>query len=172
MISSLQIQDLRLSFDANDKNVTLFDGLKAEFKAGELTAIVGPSGVGKSTLLRVISGFQCPHRGSVRLRLAERDAGASREIQKGECGFVFQDFGLVPRMTALETVCSGALGRLHWLRGLLGVYPHAVQKRAESILEEWGLKGKEDSRVDTAQLSGGEKQRAAIGRTLMQEATM
>lgn len=168
MISSLQVKDLSLSFHSKDKTTVIFDQLSAEFKAGELTAIVGPSGAGKSTLLRVISGFQRPQNGTVQIRPSDGVSGPSREIRKGECGFIFQDFGVVPRMTALETVCSGALGRLHWSCGLLGLYPRAIQEHAKSILNDLGLKGKEASRVDI-HLSGGEKQRTAIGRTLMQE---
>ena len=160
------IEDLRC--EAPDGRVTL-DIAQLTIGAGERLAIVGPNGAGKSTLLRCLSGFATPVAGHV--RVLERVVGASisgTELRRlrGEVAQVLQGLHLVQRLTVLENVLVGALGRLHgwrsWARW------HRPQDVAEALraIEAVGLTAKADERTD--RLSGGERQKVSIARMLMQ----
>jgi len=132
----------------------------------ERVFILGRSGSGKTTLSRVIKGRLPIMQGELRiLSGSARDAGRD---QQRRIAMVDQDFNLIPRITLVENILTGALGRTSPLRTLWGWYPGTEWKKAESILSEVGLDGLGDRRIDT--LSGGQQQRAAIARALMQDA--
>ena len=160
------IEDLRC--EAPDGRVTL-DIAQLTIGAGERLAIVGPNGAGKSTLLRCLSGFATPVAG--RVRVLERVVGASisgPELRKlrGEVAQVLQGLHLVQRLTVLENVLVGALGRLHgWRSWARWHHPQDVAEALRAI-EAVGLTAKADERTD--RLSGGERQKASIARMLMQ----
>jgi putative ABC transport system ATP-binding protein len=133
-------------------------GLDLRLDKGEFLALTGPSGCGKSTLLTVLSGLDLPTSGKI--LFAGRDLTSTPEdslagIRNREIGFVFQAFHLVPSMTALENVAFPAE---------LAGDPKAGQ-RARGLLERVGLAGRADSFPH--QLSGGEKQRVAICRAVI-----
>ena len=133
---------------------TVLDGFDLTVEAGEFVALLGPNGSGKSTALRCVVGLETPDGGSVEVR--------------GTAAMVFQKIHLVGRRTALDNVCSGALGRLPLHRSL--VFPDEVREEAMACLARVGLA---DRAVDRcARLSGGQQQRVAIARALCQRANV
>ncbi|WP_413544217.1 phosphonate ABC transporter ATP-binding protein [Citricoccus nitrophenolicus] len=151
---------------------TVLHGVDLQIHPGEFIALVGPSGAGKSTLLRLLNGSHSPTEGHVRV-LGREPAGCSRrELRRlrTEIGFVFQQFGLVGRLTALENVLMGALGSLSMPRYGITTYPKQLRERAVENLERVGLVDQRFQRCDT--LSGGQQQRVAIARMLMQDARL
>ncbi len=136
---------------------------------GQLLALVGLSGSGKSTLLRHINGLLQPNAGRVEtlgVNVVGAPRGELRELRRN-VGFVFQQFGLVGRLVALENVLSGALGRIRGPRFGVAMYPKSLRKMAMENLERVGLADQAFQRSDT--LSGGQMQRVAIARSLMQQ---
>jgi lipoprotein-releasing system ATP-binding protein len=130
---------------------------------GESAAIMGPSGSGKSTLLYILGALEPPSHGTVTLdgenpyALAERAQAAFRNRR---IGFVFQDHSLLPQCSVLENVLAPTL-----VAGSSNGTPADDERRAREVLEQVGLGNRLDHRP--AELSGGEKQRAAIARALI-----
>ncbi len=137
---------------------------------GERVFVLGHSGSGKSTLARLIKGRLRPTAGSVEVlgRDPAAHSAAARHALARQVAMIDQEFFLVPRLSVIENVLTGSLGRAPRWRSLLGIYPGAEWRQAESILDEVGLDGMAERRVET--LSGGQRQRAAIARALMQDA--
>lgn len=144
------------------KEVTSPDGPLAILKdinlyveSGEAVAVIGPSGSGKTTLLALLAGLDTATRGEVRMfgrSLAGMDEDARAELRAGHVGFVFQDFNLLPRLTAEENVRIAAeLGRVG-----------DMDMAAREALEAVGLATR--AHHFPATLSGGEQQRVAIAR--------
>jgi ABC-type polar amino acid transport system ATPase subunit len=140
----------------------ILDDVSLEVHQGEVTALVGPSGGGKSTLLRCINGLEDFQAGEV--AVGEVTLVGGRAHPKGDLlrlrkrvGMVFQQFHLFPHMTALENVLSGPLYALRESRA-------EAEPRARAILERVGLGHKLDARPSN--LSGGQQQRVAIARAL------
>ncbi|ORW68577.1 phosphonate ABC transporter ATP-binding protein [Mycobacterium saskatchewanense] len=144
------------------------DGVSLTVATGEITVLLGPSGSGKSTLLRHVDGLQRPTSGTVTVLGTDvgRAGGAEMRRLRRRVGFVFQQFHLVGRLTVLENVCTGALGRLRWPRLGLPSYPRDVRREALTQLDRVGLAECAFQRADT--LSGGQQQRVAVARALMQ----
>jgi phosphonate transport system ATP-binding protein len=151
----------------------IVDSISLKIHAGERIAIIGPNGAGKSTLVKLLSGMVQPRHGKVRVL----DWDLSRPLRPSELrrlrakvGQVFQGLHLVQRLTVLENVL---LGNLAWNRSWLTwlrLFPVSHVEQAESALEKVGLIGKADVRADC--LSGGERQKTAIARMLMQQASL
>jgi putative ABC transport system ATP-binding protein len=138
-------------------------GLDLRLEKGEFLALTGPSGCGKSTLLTVLSGLDLPSSGQVLLNgrdLTTTAEDSLAQLRNREIGFIFQAFHLVPSMTALENVAFPAQ---------LAGDPEAVEK-AHGLLARVGLSGREESFPH--QLSGGEKQRVAICRAVINRASL
>ncbi|MFP5021693.1 phosphonate ABC transporter ATP-binding protein [Pseudonocardia phyllosphaerae] len=142
----------------------ILHGVDVHVAAGELLAVLGANGCGKSTLLRAAAGL-IGDEGEVsgEIRVDGRPRG------RLDVALVFQKIHLVPRLTVLDNVCAGALGRLPLLRSLLPVqFPKAVREEAMGCLDRVGLA---DRAHDVAgSLSGGQQQRVAIARALCQRA--
>jgi phosphonate transport system ATP-binding protein len=137
---------------------------------GERVFVLGHSGSGKTTLSRLIKGRQKPSTGRVRVfghDPADPDRHVRRAVQR-RIAMIDQEFFLVPRLSVVDNVLTGALGRVSRWRSLAGWYPREEWTKAQEILEEVDLSGLGRRRVET--LSGGQRQRAAIARALMQEA--
>ena len=152
--------DLTKVYGSKDNEVMALDHVNVEFKRGEMTAIMGPSGSGKSTMMNILGCLDRPTSG--KYFLAGREvAGLSDDelakIRNAKIGFVFQNFNLLPRMTALENV---ALPLVY-----AGVAEEERMERARIALESVGLGDRLEHKP--AELSGGQRQRVAIARALV-----
>lgn len=166
--SSLTLSGVTMRF--GDK--TVLDGVNLAVSPGQFVALVGPSGAGKSTLLRLINGIHRPSAGTISVLGVNPATCSSAELRRlrARTGFVFQQFGLVGRLSAMENVLMGALGSLRMPRYGVATYPKPLRARAVEQLERVGLADLRYQRSDT--LSGGQQQRVAIARTLMQDAEL
>lgn len=137
---------------------------------GERIAIVGHNGAGKSTLLRLLSGFSVATHGRVevlgRVLGAALPAAELRALRR-ETGQVLQGLHLVSRLSALDNVLIGCLGRVGGWRSWARCYPEQERAAAATALQAVGLLARAQSRADA--LSGGERQKVAIARLLMQQ---
>ena len=144
------------------------DNVSLEIPEGQLLSLIGLSGSGKSTLLRHVNGLLRPTSGVVEVNGTQVSSASNRELRKvrRDIGFVFQQFGLVGRTTCLENVLNGALGSLKGPRYGVWSYPKSLRSQAFDQLDRVGLANQAYQRADT--LSGGQMQRVAIARSLMQ----
>ncbi|HNQ76803.1 MAG TPA: ABC transporter ATP-binding protein [Pseudothauera hydrothermalis] len=155
----LEIRDLVKRFDPQAPTA-LFERVGLDIAAGECVAIVGESGVGKSTLLNCIAGLETVDGGSIRLlgqELVGLDDDALARLRRNRYGFVFQAFHILPHLTVLQNVALPL-----WLQG---VADDEAQARAHQMLARVGLAARAADwpRV----LSGGQLQRVAIARALV-----
>ncbi|MGH3864396.1 ABC transporter ATP-binding protein [Actinokineospora sp.] len=156
---TLQLDSLRLLYPDGDRALVALDDATLTAQAGEVVAVTGPSGSGKSSLLAVAGLLVTPASGTV--RIADQDVGAlgatARDrVRRERIGFVFQQSNLLPSLTALDQLL------------LVGTLVGRPQRdRALELLARVGLTGKENRRPH--QLSGGERQRVGVARALMGE---
>ena len=156
----LEVRDLTKVYDTGFVKVNALKGISFKLKEGELTAIMGPSGSGKTTLMDILGCLSRPSGGLYLFqgeevnRLSERKLA---EIRNSHLGFVFQSFNLLPRETVLSNVELPLIYK--------GVSRGERKKRGIEILFSLGLKDKLNNLPN--QLSGGEQQRVAIGRALI-----
>jgi len=139
-----------------------------DFAPNGITAIIGPSGTGKSTLIRCINRLVEPTSGEILFEgrdLARLPRGELPEARR-LIGMVFQEYNLVERLTVIENVLSGRLGYVTPFRAWLRRFPHEDVEEAFGLLETVGLAGFAQQRADA--LSGGQRQRVGIARALMQ----
>ena len=168
-MSAVHIEDLRVAAGPR----VLLHLPRLQLAAGEHLVIVGPNGAGKSTLLRCLGGFVRPAEGQVqvlgRTLAPGAPARALLRAHRREVGQVLQGLHLVARLTVLENTLIGALGRLHggaaW-RSCWRQYPAPEVEAAMAALQAVGLASRCDERVD--RLSGGERQKVAMARVLLQ----
>jgi len=133
--------------------------------AGKHTVIMGPSGIGKTTLLRVLGGILKPVQGRVSVfGQAVHELGSRR--LSALIGYVPQQLGLVRNLSALDNVLMGSFGRIGDAKAMLALFPREELDRAEAALDMMGIAHKRAEPV--FRLSGGERQRVAIARTLLQ----
>jgi putative ABC transport system ATP-binding protein len=156
----LELERARKYYDSPGGDVRAVDDLSVTVRAGELLAIFGPSGSGKTTLLMLAAGLLRADSGNV--RFSGRDIGTmpKRDIlhyRRTKVGFVFQNFNLVPGLSAEENVALPLL--------LRGIHRHDAHARARTTLTEVGLFARSGHRP--AELSGGEQQRVSIARALV-----
>jgi len=127
--------------------------------------VMGPSGIGKTTLLKVLAGILAPARGTVEV-LSRNIADESHRSISSLIGYIPQQLGLVRNLTTLENVLMGALGRCGNGGVLVGLFPRAEIEKAKVALDLMGIADKAHEKV--FRLSGGQRQRVAIARTLLQ----
>jgi lipoprotein-releasing system ATP-binding protein len=148
--------------------IEVLKGLDLEIGEGEVVAVVGASGIGKSTLLHILGLLDRPDAGTVHCREIDLFALGQRERaswRNDTFGFIFQFYHLVPELTALENVVLPVMigtGVMDW-----GGRKRAARARAREILVQLGLEGRLKHRPP--QLSGGERQRVAIARALVND---
>lgn len=162
----LRTNDLEKVYETGDRAL---DGVSIELSGNSITAMIGPSGAGKSTFIRCINRLVEPTGGEVWLGDTELTALSKKQLQaeRRNIGMVFQEYGLVERLTVMENVLSGRLGYVGFWRSLRRKFPPEDIERAYETLERVGLGGYENKRVDA--LSGGQRQRVGIARAVLQQ---
>ncbi|MBB3142246.1 amino acid ABC transporter ATP-binding protein [Halomonas organivorans] len=146
-------------------DATVLDGIDLEIDRGEIIVVIGPSGTGKSTLLRCLNFLERPDAG--RLTLGDLDVDVTRASRadilaaRRRTAFVFQNYALFANKTALENIAEGLIVVNRWPKA-------RAHARAREILERIGLADKADAYP--ASLSGGQQQRVGIGRAMAAQA--
>jgi putative ABC transport system ATP-binding protein len=162
MSTVIQATGLTRVFGRGEQRVTALNGVDLSVAAGEFLAVMGPSGCGKSTLLHQLGGLDRPTAGGIRLdghRLNDMSESALARLRRRSVGFVFQFFNLISNLTVADNV---------ELPGLLAGYASGqVLRRRQELLDALGLSDRANH--VPAALSGGEQQRTAIARALVNE---
>ncbi|CAN7408556.1 ABC transporter ATP-binding protein [Microbacterium sp. LjRoot45] len=160
MSGILQLVGVTQQYGEGATSVSALSGVDLEVDKGELVAIMGASGSGKSTLLSIAGGLQKPTTGEVIVEGTYLSTASTRELaqlRRRSLGFVFQDFNLIPTLTALENVTLPL--------ELDGFRARAARRAGRDALASVGLDAKYDSYPDD--LSGGQQQRVAIARAVV-----
>jgi phosphonate transport system ATP-binding protein len=146
----------------------VLDGITLDFAPSGLTAVIGPSGTGKSTLIRCINRLVDPTAGEILFNGRDIAHLRGRELREArrEIGMVFQEYNLVERLTVMENLLSGRLGYVPAFKAWLRRFPKADVDRAFALLDRVGLGSFANQRADA--LSGGQRQRVGIARAVMQ----
>jgi lipoprotein-releasing system ATP-binding protein len=156
----LSAKNLAKVFHSGGEEVVVFEGLNFEVREGELVALVGESGTGKTTLLHLLAALDTPTEGELYFagqKLCEFGSEEQAEYRNGRIGFVWQMHYLLPEFSALENVMLPQL--------IAGRDVKVAQSRARELLAEVGLEKALGRRV--GELSGGEQQRVALARALV-----
>ncbi len=155
-------QDIRRSFSTGDGAIDVLRGIDLQIRRGERLAVVGNSGVGKSTLLHILGTLDRPTSGTLRFRgedVFDKGSESLSRFRNESLGFIFQFHHLLPEFDALENVMMpGLIGGLEYA---------AMRERASELLSEVGLEHR--LRHPVGKLSGGERQRVAVARALVLE---
>ena len=162
LIPAVQCRDLRKDFGEGATQVQVLRGVDFDARQGQLTFLVGPSGCGKTTLISVIAGLLDSSGGEVELfnQQVEKFSASERILfRRKNLGFVYQQYNLLPALTAAENAALPLLAA--------GGRRRAAVDRAKALLVELGM----EERLDTlpAKLSGGQQQRVALARALVHE---
>lgn len=154
----ISLQDVKLSYPTPEGDVPVLRGIDIVVHAGEIVAVTGPSGSGKSSLIAIIGGLERATAGTVNVLGSDLMKASEAErtaLRRHDIGIVFQSYHLVPAMTALQNAAMPLmLGNVH-----------TGQKDAQQMLERVGLGHRVTHRP--AALSGGEQQRVAIARAFV-----
>jgi phosphonate transport system ATP-binding protein len=161
----LRLEDLTKRYRTGD---LALDGVALDVPAGQVMALIGPSGAGKSTLIRCVNRLVEPSAGRVFLGETEITGLGRRDLRRARqrMGMIFQEFALVERLTVMENVLSGQLGRVGFWRSYFRRFPGDAVEQAYATLERVGLSEHVNKRADA--LSGGQRQRVGIARALVQ----
>lgn len=152
----IDIKEVTKSFG----NLQVLKGINLHINKGEMVSIVGPSGAGKTTLLQIIGTLDKPDSGNIIIEgtdVSQLSAKKLSEFRNQHIGFVFQFHQLLPEFTAIENIMIPAF--------IAGVSRNKAKERAAELLELMGLSDRADHKPN--QLSGGEKQRVAVARALV-----
>jgi putative ABC transport system ATP-binding protein len=165
-VALIELRNLSKIYDLGEVQVTALKGVTLDIQQGEFVALIGPSGSGKSTLMNTVGCLDRPTTGSYRLA-GEEVAGLNPEqlarVRNRQIGFIFQNFNLLSRTTALENVEVPLLYNPSCAR-------RQRKKRATELLKRVGLGNRLDHKPN--QLSGGQQQRVAIARALVNSPTI
>ena len=156
----IEVSELHKTYALDGVDVHALRGIDLTVQAGEFVAIMGPSGSGKSTLMNILGCLDAPDRGRYILQgrdVTELDPDQLAELRNREIGFVFQNFNLLPRTSALENVETPLI--------YAGIGRAERRRRATEALQGMGLGDRLASQP--SQLSGGQQQRVAIARALV-----
>lgn len=156
----LTVQDLHKSYQVGKDTYEVLKGVSLDVEKGEFVAVMGPSGSGKTTLLNCISCYIPTDSGSIRLgdmELAKLGEEALAKVRNQKLGFVFQDFLLLDGLTVRQNILLPAI--------IGGSVSQMVEARADQLCEVFGIAAIRDKYP--AEISGGEKQRTAVARALI-----
>ncbi|AIQ13019.1 macrolide ABC transporter ATP-binding protein [Paenibacillus durus] len=165
MTEILHMENINKSYYMGEEELPILHDVNLTIHSGEFVSILGPSGSGKSTMMNIIGCLDVPSSGKYLLSgndINDLDEIELAKIRNKEIGFVFQNFQLLPRMTALQNVELPLIYR--------GLSFSERQQRAKAILERVGLADRMKNLPN--QLSGGQQQRVAIARALVTEPTI
>lgn len=160
--ATIELKGIKKLYQIGGEEVAALAGITTNIYAGEFAALMGPSGSGKSTLMNILGCLDRPTTGSYKLdgeEVAGLDDDALARTRNKKIGFVFQNFNLLSRITALENV---ALPLIY-----AGVGRHERTERARHYLKAVGLESRADHQPN--ELSGGQRQRVAIARALVND---
>ncbi|OAI89753.1 ABC transporter ATP-binding protein [Exiguobacterium sp. KKBO11] len=161
MEGTFQCKQMGKSFSGDGVETHALQDIEVTLEAGDFISIIGPSGSGKSTLLSLIGTLDRPTSGELHYDGKPINKLNSKELSDfrfENIGFIFQQFHLIPTLTALENVMAPLFGRK---------VPYDKKERAEQLLAQVGLADKAGSLP--SQLSGGQQQRVAVARALVHE---
>jgi putative ABC transport system ATP-binding protein len=161
----IELENVSKIYKMGQSKVNALDGINLQIQAGEMAAVMGPSGSGKSTLMAILGCLDVPSIGVYRLEgqpVEKLNENQLAQVRSRKVGFVFQQFNLLPRTSALENVMLPLLYD--------GVKGKARIEKAKNALEIVGLADRMKHRPN--QLSGGEQQRVAIARALVNDPTI
>ena len=161
----LETNNLKKSFDHADRSITLFDNLNIKINQGDLVALVGPSGSGKSSLLHLLALLDEPSKGRITINSIETKKLSNIQkdnLRREMISIIFQDNNLLTDFTAIENVMMPLI--------IKGVEKKKINVMANKILKE--LKILDRSNHFPNELSGGEQQRVAIARALISETNL
>ena len=161
----IELENVSKIYKMGQSKVHALDGINLLIQAGEMAAVMGPSGSGKSTLMAILGCLDVPTEGVYRLEgepVEKLNENQLAQVRSRKVGFVFQQFNLLPRTSALENVMLPLLYD--------GVHGKARIEKARAALETVGLADRMHHRPN--QLSGGEQQRVAIARALVNDPTI
>ena len=162
---ALEVRGLRASYGPH----SVLTGLDLDVRAGQLVSLLGANGSGKSTALRCLAGLRPADAGTMLLEGAA--LGGQRPQERRRVAMVFQQPQLVRRLSVLDNVCTGALGRLPWQRSVSRLlFPAELRAEAMRCLDRVGLADRAGDRA--GRLSGGQQQRVAVARALCQRAPL
>lgn len=165
MTAVLRIQGLTKAYKPG---IPVLKGIDLDFAGHGMTAIIGPSGTGKSTLVRVINRLVDPTEGAILFKgedLAKVEGRRLREARR-RIGMVFQEYNLIERLTVMENLLTGRLGYISPFKAWLRKFAQEDIDHAYALLDVVGLASFANQRADN--LSGGQRQRVGIARALMQ----
>jgi lipoprotein-releasing system ATP-binding protein len=160
----LEITELTKSYPAPQGSLPVLQGITLSFSPGDVVSIMGPSGSGKSTFLYIVGTLETPTSGNVTIAGKNPFALDSQELatfRNESIGFVFQDHHLLPQCSVLENVLTPTL---------VAPSGESYEQRGRELLERVGMTDRIHHRP--SELSGGEKQRAAVARALIREPTL
>jgi len=158
-VPAIELFEVTRRYDGGGETVVALDSVSIAVERGSFVAVMGPSGSGKSTLLNVVGLLDSPDEGRVHVDgedVTDVAVDERTRLRKGTIGFVFQDFHLIPTLSALENVVVPTI-----------FDPEPRRDRAAELLERVGLGDRLDHLPD--ELSGGQKQRVAIARSLIND---
>jgi len=161
----IELENVSKIYKMGQNKVHALDGINLLIQAGEMAAVMGPSGSGKSTLMAILGCLDVPTEGVYRLEgepVEKLNENQLAQVRSRKVGFVFQQFNLLPRTSALENVMLPLLYD--------GVHGKARIEKARAALETVGLADRMHHRPN--QLSGGEQQRVAIARAMVNDPTI
>ena len=160
MTIMLTVENLHKSYQVGKTSYEVLKGVSLQVDKGEFVAVMGPSGSGKTTLLNCISCYIPADSGSIRLgktELARLNGDALAEVRNKQLGFVFQDFLLLDGLTVRQNILLPAI--------IGGIVSDMTEQRADQLCEVFGIAAIRDKYP--AEISGGEKQRTAVARALI-----
>jgi putative ABC transport system ATP-binding protein len=156
----IEAKNIVRTYHNGEIDVPVLKGINISVKEGEFLMLTGKSGAGKSTLLYQLALLDTPNEGSIKIEGVERTEMNQQDRLKfrlKEFGYVFQDYALLPELTAIENVALPLL--------MAGIEKNSAMKQALEMLEKVGIADKKDN--TESQLSGGEKQRVGVARAIV-----